>query len=463
MLYVIPITPIFVYIYIIQLFSNPHPAKRVTSVQMPRFVNTCFRPAVEVEAPSTTSTTTGTGATTSSTGAAPAAVSSASMTSGGGGLSPLDESTDTTDSISNSVSSSIISNSNGNNAGLDSTTTTIGLPAYFESGWITPTCIDEALCANAVASVVPGPPSSAVIEIKITNKKLICIRDNGVVDVYKYLMSDSVKTALGLYLKLHSGGPSRRRSSSGSVPNAVAPQQAITASASTGRIIVADGADLISFDAFDGAPSVSSTTSPADASTSATATSPTTAVAPLQVRRPPYWDWCTADGAVVVVEGINSGSAAVPRVPVAHLRLGGHIVATQANSSAEARERALKLANSTRVRDANITHFLRMDCIVLTAGRGDGLISIRQLDSSSGAQVAGGDFRGHRFAVTYLASETLPGGQSALVASVDKEGLALVWTISISTHQVNYIYSTMHILYFRFGFFCLQISFNTIL
>jgi hypothetical protein len=306
------------------------------------------------------------------------------------------------------------------------------LPPYFESGWITPTCIDEALCANSIASVVPGPPSSAVIEIKITNKKLICIRDNGVVDVYKYSMSDSVKTALGLYLKLHSG-PSRRRSASGSITSAAAAHQTITSSASSSRIIIADGADLISFDAFDGTTPVSMP--PPPAVPPETTPAPSTTVASQLVSRPPYWDWCTSDGAVVVVEGIN-GSAAVPRVPVAHLRLGGHIVATQANSSVEAREKALKLANSTRIRDANITHFLRMDCIVLTAGRADGLISIRQLDPSSGAQMAGGDFRGHRFAVTFLASETLPGGQSALVASVDKEGLALVWTISISTHQV---------------------------
>jgi hypothetical protein len=272
-----------------------------------------------------------------------------------------------------------------------------------------------------------------VIEIKITNKKLICIRDNGVVDVYKYSMSDSVKAALGLYLKLHSGMPSRRRSSSGSITSAAA-AQSIATSASNSRIIVADGADLISFDAFDGTTPASAPT-PSSVPTEASPASSTAMVA-SQAKRPPYWDWCTSDGAVIVVEGIN-GSSAVPRVPVAHLRLGGHIIATQANSSVEARERALKLANSTRIRDANITHFLRMDCIVLTAGRADGLISIRQLDPASGAQIAGGDFRGHRFPVTFLASETLPGGQSALVASVDREGLALVWTISISTHQVG--------------------------
>lgn len=139
----------------------------------------------------------------------------------------------------------------------------------------------------------------------------------------------------------------------------------------------------------------------------------------------------TKDKVVVVAESVIGGSITVPRVPVAHIRLGGYIVAPSS-----AGEQSSFVANTNRIKDSNLTHFLRLDSLVLTAGREDGLIAIRELDPVTGAQLSGGDFKSHKFAVTFLSSDSIPGGNSSLVASSDSAGQVLVWTVSVSGHQV---------------------------
>ena len=83
-----------------------------------------------------------------------------------------------------------------------------------------PTCIEESLVANGYISVIPGPPTSAVIAMKITGKRIVCIRDNGVVDLYKYGYTESTKSALSMYIKMYpssSSGIGKRGNSGRSV------------------------------------------------------------------------------------------------------------------------------------------------------------------------------------------------------------------------------------------------------
>lgn len=127
----------------------------------------------------------------------------------------------------------------------------------------------------------------------------------------------------------------------------------------------------------------------------------------------------------MTAEGIIGDSVTVPRIPVAHIRPGGALDVVGTNSGID-----------SRVRDSHLTHFLRLDALVLTAGRSDGVIAIRELDMTSGSQITGGDFKGHRFEVTFLASDSIPNGHSSLIASCDIAGQFLVWTVSVSSHQV---------------------------
>ncbi len=119
----------------------------------------------------------------------------------------------------------------------------------YSSGLMVPTCIDEALVANSCVSVIPGPPSSSVVEIKISNHKMLCIRDNGIVDVFKYGMSDSTKIALAQYAKLHPQGVGSRR---GSTTSASA-QNITGAPVNPHPSPPFSQPDIISFDALDSA------------------------------------------------------------------------------------------------------------------------------------------------------------------------------------------------------------------
>lgn len=144
----------------------------------------------------------------------------------------------------------------------------------------------------------------------------------------------------------------------------------------------------------------------------------------------PFMSWTTGDHIVVSAESVISDSVAIPRVPVAHIRPGGNITN---NAGSQGFHEMIR----SRVQDAHLTHFLRLDTLVLTAGRTDGLVSIRELDPSTGMQLSGADFKGHKFRVTFLSSDSIPNGNSSLISSCDVSGQVLVWTISVSNHQVT--------------------------
>lgn len=339
-----------------QLFGGPHPQKRVRSPPVPRPLRKCFRARTVF-----------------------GSVGSSGLQVAGGAKSP---------------------------------TTPPGLTA--------PTCIEEALVANSCASVIPGPPTSAVISIKIAGKKLTCVRDNGIVDVYKYSFTDSAKAALVQYAKMHNAGPAGRRGSA--VRNGPQGGDEV-ASLAPARVEPAllEHPDIISFDAFDNSESVGHMPSPGEVAHEE--------VIPVYDRESEraFSGWATHDNVVVTAESVIGDSVTVPRVPVAHIRPGGGIAA---RGSTESMDR--------RVHDTHLTHFLRLDSLVLTAGRSDGVVCVRELDTSSGAQVSGGDFKGHRFQVCFLSSDSIPNGNSSLVASCDVAGQVLVWTVSVSSHQVRF-------------------------
>lgn len=305
------------------------------------------------------------------------------------------------------------------------------------SGIVRPVSVEEALVANSCVSVIPGPPTSAVIAIKITGKKMICVRDNGVVDVYRYGCSESVKAALNLYAKLHPSGPAARRGSvlrSGQIPvaHATTAVSTDTAAPSIATLMRRESLtetslnpDIISFDAFDSGEISGAHHSFHRDDTESQANQDFASV--LDVKSSsfsaPFLQWTTKDHIVITAESIISDSVSVPRIPVTHIRPGGTI--SDRNGS----------FGINMPFDSHFVHFLRLDSLVLMAGRSDGMICVRELDINSGEQLTGGDFRGHRFQVTHLASDSIINGNSSLVASCDIAGQILVWTVSVSSHQ----------------------------
>jgi hypothetical protein len=301
-----------------------------------------------------------------------------------------------------------------------------GFVAFYNNGSYTPSCIEDALVANSAVTVVPGPPSSAVVEFKFARDKIICIRDTGIVDLIKYGMSESSKVALNQYSKQHPPGSQVRRANS--------LRGSVTQANTTGGVsTVPAGAlgDIISFDSLDAnaAPIVSADREPEISRKCRDVLCPNfhSNVDLCLVR--PYLSWSTRDKIVVIAESIIGGVLAIPRLPVVTLRSGGYISPPLAHGQGSD---PVQVGNSLRFKCANLTHFVRLDSLVLTAGRTDGVISIRELDPQSGAQLSGGDFKAHRFAVTYLSSDSIPGAHFSMIASCDIAGQVLVWMVSQS-------------------------------
>lgn len=146
-----------------------------------------------------------------------------------------------------------------------------------------PTCVEEALVANSCVSVIPGifliplyelllfldpincnkifksgPPTSAVIEIRIALKRIMCIRDNGVVDVLRYSFSESAKSALVLYAKSFPTGQTSARRGSALVNSSLAGSNSVPAKSiaslpttANSRASSQAASEIISFDAYD--------------------------------------------------------------------------------------------------------------------------------------------------------------------------------------------------------------------
>lgn len=305
------------------------------------------------------------------------------------------------------------------------------------SGLLEAVCIEEALVVNSCASVVPGPPTSAVIAIKIAGKKMTCVRDNGVIDVYKYGFTESAKMALAAYAKMYPGGPLGRKgsvlpSSAGNTDNAVlAAARTVHPNDMSVYCATPSGQseseaqqepDIISFEAFDMVENTISKRAPCRGGHHESGIVNGDIANPID--RFPFLQWSTRDRIVITAESVVSCSVTVPRLPVSHIRTGGNI-------SSEGDDSVLK----KRIADTRLVHFLRLGSLILTAGRSDGMISVRELDTTSGAQLTGGDFRGHKFQVTFLSSDSIPNGNSSLVASCDISGQILVWTVSVSSHN----------------------------
>ena len=312
-----------------------------------------------------------------------------------------------------------------------------GADALFASaqpGLTPPTCIEEALVANSCVSVIPGPPTSAVICIKIAGKKLTCVRDNGIVDVYKYSFTESAKVALVQYARMHSSAGAAGRRGSTLRNGQQAGEDTTTTVPTRPEPPLLDHPDIISFDAFDNSELAGHLPPPAESGNEEMSSDR------IRDSESSLSGWVTSDHIVVTAESVIGDSVTVPRVPVAHIRPGGGIAARDPNGSVD-----------RRVRDTYLTHFLRLDSLVLTAGRSDGVVCVRELDTASGAQVSGGDFRGHRFQVCFLSSDSIPNGHSSLVASCDVAGQVLVWTVSVSSHQVRFcVRALLYFVIFKF-------------
>jgi len=253
---------------------------------------------------------------------------------------------------------------------------------------VTPKNIDEAVAIEATSSVIKLPGLS-VLGLFVTSSRLLCVTESGTVEVFKYLASEEAKEAINV---ANANAVARSKAMA-----KAAAQQIKSKSGGGGRAVTpppsshnndTTTSSIISFD-----DDFSSTSSP---------------------------------------DGHQHTSTAIEHVPPElpePLLLLEQEVSTSSDSMKIPLPRAVPALKATNA--LNISPSGRF---VISGGRVDGSVSVRELDYRSGFVKSAGDFRAHRSRVLCVSSDSILNANTDVVVSCDAVGIVLVWTVSEVRH-----------------------------
>lgn len=94
-------------------------------------------------------------------------------------------------------------------------------------------------------------------------------------------------------------------------------------------------------------------------------------------------------------------------------------------------------ANLPTARLANVVRVTPSGRYVLSGGKIDGSISVRELEYRCGFIKSEGDFRSHRSPVLHISADSIPNATTDVIASCDASGMILVWTVSEIRHPIG--------------------------
>lgn len=245
---------------------------------------------------------------------------------------------------------------------------------------------DEALAANAGCTLVPRLHSLAALSLSVHTGRIVCILGNGVIEVYRFgLRPDMAKATAGSQVRRSKSTAFTTKPARVSTDSALKKEIASDASTASAPLGSGDtaGKDVISF-ADDETPSAAATVD-------------------ISSREP-----------LVIAEKDTTHFDIVPRVPLAKLPALTKSASDQLLLSAQ-----------------RYIHFSQSGALVLTAGRKDGCISVREIDTLSGLVKTAADFKAHHDRVICISSDVIPGGMTDVFATCDMSGVVLIWTIAI--------------------------------
>lgn len=281
-----------------------------------------------------------------------------------------------------------------------------------------PVCDEEVIASQAPCTLVSKVSSVRVLKAEIMVDRILCVLENGVLEILKYGTSEAAKGALAFI----ASQPKSRIKSSKRASAIEAGQKGPAAADST----KAPG-DIINLDElFDPFAELQREQELQEAmNTAESSDTEVPPAAPLQLLRKGEY--------LVNIERELSHFDLIPRVPLIRPYSEDWSVTAKAlfhtHTKEELASDAKIFAISSMEQMQGSIIFSRSCNLLISAGHVDGRVAIREVDCRNGFVRAAADFTAHKKRVVAVASDAILSGSTDVMATCDEAGIIMVWTI----------------------------------
>ena len=308
--------------------------------------------------------------------------------------------------------------------------------------FVSPTTMEEKLAIDASCTLVNRLSSGRVVDIIIRASNIICVLENGVLESYRYGLSEVAKVIVANGNRETDRRDRRGRGvrhdgpggDGGEERNVISfddsePSVGGNGSKRTDRRQQQQALPDLALELEGGGRASGQSTMRRGPAGSVNGASPM----PAHLLHSPQGaaPSVTRD-LLLVVDRDTSHFDVVPRVPLSHPRRhqinheakGLHTPPTKRASMSDSSSSRPTATDCVKVLSTPTSRLL------LTYGRVDGGIAVREVAERSTQVVSGADFRSHRAPVTCVAVDEIIGSHTDVLASCDERGKVLVWTVS---------------------------------
>jgi hypothetical protein len=336
---------------------------------------------------------------------------------------------------------------------------------------------EEQIVFTAPSTLVYRKSQSVIISCSVLVDRVLCILDNGIIEMLKFATSEDAKTTLASAVTLspstHGGekgsnkgsANNATRKASGSIPNRTEGGGGGNNTRENSRITIEDllfvenPSDVY---AYTGSNSGNNTSSSVSKGSSASINNDSTSDSSSH---PPSIPSSTVNNAVTFLgANLKDGDLliqvdkefihfeTVPRIPIIKYNRSDRTNATGSSTSSvpdkefnfeklfKAKPAIISCESNSEYLSRHIT--LSRSCkLSFSIGAIDGSISIREMDLKTGFIKSCADYHAHKRKVISLSADSAPDYQ--IISSLDESGLILIWTIipPNPSHQARSVYA----------------------
>eukprot|EP01032_Pedospumella_encystans_P019712 gene19712-22413_t len=285
---------------------------------------------------------------------------------------------------------------------------------------------EELIVSQAPSTMIKNVSTMRVVKAEIFTDRVVCVLENGVLEILKFGTSEAAKSALAFSASLPKSKPRLSSKAGATGSTKMEPRTSL---------------DIINMDElYDPFAELQREQELRDAQLSDTASqssvsesggeSPAPAAQPMQLLRP--------DEYLIHLERECTHFDVIPRVPLSKAYKvdwsNDFIFPERFKLDAT---QSSQLLNLPAVQQVSASIIFNRNCsLMITGGHTDGRVAVREIDSRTGFVKASADFLAHRRRVVALASDAIPSGNTDVMATCDEAGIVMVWTI-LRTKNLN--------------------------
>lgn len=305
--------------------------------------------------------------------------------------------------------------------------------------FVAPGTAEEKLAMEASCTLVNRLSSGRVVDIVIRNFGILCVLENGVLESYRYGLSDVAKVivangnreAVAAERRVRRRGQNPDGSYDISDEAANEEKNVISFDDAQTRRGSVKSSPKLSFVSLVNELEGSSSSAQQPGRRSSVTNQGSFGQSAHMMNSPQIAQNITRD-VLIAVDRETIHFDSVPRVPMSHPRK--HVVIPEGKGVQTPPTKRVSVSG-TAASARPASDCLKVLCtinsrFILSYGRVDGGIAVREIAARQTQVISGGDFRCHNSPVTCVATDEIIGSSTDVFASCDERGKVLVWTVS---------------------------------